>query len=419
MEKDFPVDVVHWLISHGVNPEMASILSATMMLLISFAFVWLLYMLVKRVIVNFIHIFIKHTKAKWDDVLVEHQVFDKLIMVLPVVTLSELMPYILSNHSFSAAVIQRGLSLVVVVLVVRAIFAALDACHAIADSGHLTKRLPIKSFVQLVKLFLFFIGLILAISAITQQSPFFFLSGLGVATGLILLVFKDTILGFVAGIQLATNRMVSVGDWIQMDKYGADGTVSEVTLTTVKVQNFDNTLTMIPAYALVSDSFKNWQGMSESGGRRIKRAISIDIDTVHFLTGEDKTRLVKINHLKQYLPDIEAQINQENEQIEDIENPVNGRRLTNLGTFRAYLREFVSHHDKVHKGMTILVRQLAPTQTGVPIELYIFTNDTNWNHYEDIQADIFDHIFAILPQFGLKVYQAPSGNDVRQIGNVS
>ncbi len=419
MEKDFPIDIAQWLMSYGVNGSAASILTAAVMLAVSVVFVWLLYLVAKRVLVKFLHIFIKHTRAKWDDVFVDHQVFDKLIVILPVLVLSELMPYVLSEHAVSAAFVQRALNLAAVVLIVRSIFSALDAGHAIAEAGHLTKRLPVKSFVQLVKLFLFFIGVILATAAITQQSPFFFLSGLGVATGLIMLVFKDTLLGFVAGIQLATNRMISVGDWIQMDKYGADGSVVEVSLTTVKVKNWDNTLTMIPAYALVSDSFKNWQGMSESGGRRIKRAINIDIDTVHFLTGKDKVRLMKINHLKQYLPDIEARISADNEKVDDIDNPVNGRRITNLGTFRAYLREFVSHHDKVHKGMTILVRQLAPSQTGVPIELYIFTNDTNWNHYEDIQADIFDHIFAILPQFGLKVYQAPSGNDVRQIGKVS
>lgn len=419
MEKDFPIDISQWLMSYGMSDGYASVITATLMFFVSVIFVWFLYLVAKRVIVKFLHILIKHTKAKWDDVFVEHQVFDKLIIIIPVLVLSELMPYVLSEHNVAAMMSQRALSLAVVVLVVRAIYSALDAGNAIADASHLTKRLPIKSFVQLVKLFLFFIGLILATAAITQESPFFFLSGLGVATGLIMLVFKDTILGFVAGIQLATNRMISVGDWIQMDKYGADGAVIEVSLTTVKVQNWDNTLTMIPAYALVSDSFKNWQGMSESGGRRIKRAINIDIDTVHFLTGEDKLRLLKINHLKQYLPDIEQKITTENQRIEDIENPVNGRRLTNLGTFRAYLREFLQHHDSVHKGMTLLVRQLAPTQTGVPIELYIFTNDTRWGVYEDIQADIFDHIFAILPQFGLKVYQAPSGNDVRQVGKIT
>ena len=419
MEKDFPIDIVQWLMSYGLSNSIASLLSATVMLFVSVILVWLLYLVAKRVIVRFLHIFIKHTKAKWDDVFVEYQVFDKLIIILPVLVLSESMPYVLSSHSFAAAVAQRGLSLVVVVLVIRAIFSALDASNVIAESSQLTKRLPIKSFVQLIKLFLFFIGVILATAAITQQSPFFFLSGLGVATGLIMLVFKDTILGFVAGIQLATNRMVTVGDWIQMDKYGADGNVSEVTLTTVKVKNFDNTLTMIPAYALVSDSFKNWQSMSESGGRRIKRAVNIDLDTVRFLDEQDKAELAKVNLLKHYLPEMETKIITENQRIDDIDNPVNGRRLTNIGTFRAYLKEFVSQHDKIHKGMTVLVRQLAPTQTGVPIELYIFTNDTNWNHYEDIQADIFDHIFAILPQFGLKVYQAPSGNDVRQVGKTT
>ncbi|MGB0893234.1 MAG: mechanosensitive ion channel family protein [Parashewanella sp.] len=415
MEKDFPIDVAGWLLTHGLNATLAEMLTALIMLSISSTLVWFGYLIAKRVFIRSIHILIKRTKATWDDVLMEHQVFSKMLHILPFMVLSQLMPYVLSEHEVWATIAQRGLNMVTVILIIRALYSAMDAGNAIADLSHISRRLPIKSFVQLTKLFLFFVGLILSIAAITHQSPLYFLSGLGVATGLVMLVFRDTILGFVAGIQLAANRMVSAGDWIQMDKYGADGSVVEVSLTTVKVKNWDNTITMIPAYALVSDAFRNWQGMSESGGRRIKRAVNIDISSVRFLEESDKAQLQRINHLKQYLPSIEAEINQTNALLSDIDNPVNGRRLTNLGTFRAYLKEFLQQHENVHKDMTLLVRQLAPTQTGVPIEVYIFSNDTRWGFYEDIQADIFDHIFAILPQFDLRAYQAPSGADIRSI----
>ncbi|WP_376707908.1 mechanosensitive ion channel family protein [Parashewanella spongiae] len=418
MKIDVPENATKWLIDQGWNAELASVLTAVAILTLSVVFVWLIYLLAKRVLVKMIHALIKRTRATWDDVLIQYKVFDKLIVILPVLVLSELMSYVLSEYPLFAAVAQRGLYLISVILIIRSIYAAMDAGNAIADSHHLTRRLPVKSFVQLIKLFLFFVGMILAVAVITKESPFFFLSGLGVATGLVMLVFRDTILGFVAGIQLAANRMVSSGDWIQMDKYGADGAVVEVSLTTVKVQNWDNTITMIPAYALVSDAFRNWQGMSESGGRRIKRAINIEISSVRFLTEQDKAKLLSVNHLKQYLPKIEAEISEINAHTSDIDNLVNGRRLTNLGTLRAYLREYLADHQNVHKGMTLLVRQLAPTQTGIPIELYIFTNDTRWAVYEDIQADIFDHIFAILPEFDLRAYQAPSGADVRQVGKI-
>ena len=300
-------------------------------------------------------------------------------------------------------------------MLVRAIYSALDAANDIADYNHVSRRLPIKSFVQLFKLFLFFVAVIISISVLADQSPVYFLSGLGVMTGLVMLVFRDTILGFVAGIQLAANRMVSTGDWIEMDKYGANGSVVEVSLTTVKVQNWDNTLSMIPAYALVSDAFKNWRGMSESGGRRIKRSVSIDMESIHFLSEEEQARLSKVNCLKEYFANKSKEIAEFNTSVEDSDMLVNSRHLTNIGTFRAYLIEYVTRHPLIHNDMTLLVRQLASTSEGVPIEVYVFTTDIRWNNYEEIQGDIFDHIFAILPEFGLRVFQGPTGTDIRSL----
>jgi miniconductance mechanosensitive channel len=228
-----------------------------------------------------------------------------------------------------------------------------------------------------------------------------------------MLVFKDTILGFVAGIQLAANDMVRPGDWIEMPKYGADGDVIEVALTTVKVRNFDNTITTLPTYALISDSFKNWRGMSEKGGRRIKRPIHIDVTSVRFCTPEMIERFAKIEKLRPYIDSKQAEVDAYNQDNDiDASVLVNGRRMTNLGTFRAYVLSYLRDHPKLHNNMTLMVRQLPPTATGLPLEIYVFTNDVRWVNYEDIQSDIFDHIFATVREFDLRVFQSPTGADV-------
>ncbi|MCE9680532.1 mechanosensitive ion channel family protein [Shewanella sp. AS1] len=414
MEQELRTQVSTWLTQLGVESSadaMATGVLAFACLLVAF----LVYFVVKRLVVSTMNLVIQRSKVRWDDIFMHNGVLEKLAIIVPALLLNISLPLVLTNHELLASMTDRLLDVVIVILVVRAIFSVLDSGNEIANHNQLSRRLPIKSFVQLCKLFLFFVALIVSVSILSEQSPIYFLSGLGVATGLVMLVFKDTILGFVAGIQLAANRMVSPGDWIQMDKYGADGAVEEVSLTTVKVQNWDKTITMIPAYALVSDAFKNWRGMSESGGRRIKRAVNIDVDSIGFLTEEQLARLGKINLLKEYLARKKGEISEHNAKVEDGEMPVNTRHLTNIGTFRAYLLQYMQKHPKVHQEMTLLVRQLAPTTEGLPIEIYIFTNDTRWAFYEDIQADIFDHIYAILPQFNLRAFQAPSGADIRSL----
>ncbi|QIR16290.1 mechanosensitive ion channel family protein [Shewanella aestuarii] len=373
------------------------------------------YYITRRFVVRGMNAVISRSKVTWDDVFMRFHVLERLAMLVPVILLDSLLPLIFAEQTLLSGFIDRSFSAVLVFLIIRAVYGALNAVNEIADINHINRRLPVKSFVQLIKLFLFFIGVILMIAALTDESPIIFFSGLGVATGLVMLVFRDTILGFVAGIQLAANRMVSKGDWIQMDKYGADGAVEDVTLTTVKVRNWDNTITMIPAYALVSDAFKNWRGMSESGGRRIKRAVNIDVNSIKFLSEDERNRLAKVNYLTEYLPKKFSEITEANQLISNLDMPVNGRRLTNIGTFRIYLQEFLRQHPKIHKDMTLMVRQLAPTTEGLPIELYIFTNDVRWAYYEEIQSDIFDHIFAVLPEFGLRAFQNPTGNDIRYI----
>ncbi len=418
MEQDIRHQISHWLSSLGLDSQPSDFMSTGIMVLACLLLAAIAYFIVRRVVIRAINIVIQRSKATWDDVFMRYKVLEKLAMLVPAIVLKLLVPITLSGNSLLSGLVDRLLSIWLVVLLIRVIYAGLDAVNEISDINLVSRRLPVKSFVQLIKLFLFFVGLIVSISLLANQSPVYFLSGLGVATGLVMLVFRDTILGFVAGIQLAANRMVSKGDWIQMDKYGADGAVEEVSLTTVKVRNWDNTITMIPAYALVSDAFRNWRGMSESGGRRIKRSVNLDINSIRFLTEEDRLRLGKINHLKEYLPAKFSEISQSNAKVSDLDMKVNGRHLTNVGTFRAYLQEYLQHHEKVHKQMTLMVRQLAPTTEGLPIEIYIFTNDTRWAFYEAIQADIFDHIFAVLPEFGLQAFQSPTGNDIRSLKSV-
>mgnify|MGYP006191320297 FL=1 len=418
MDQEIRLEISAWLTGLGIDSQPSDGISTSIMLLACVLVAAIAYFIMRRGVIRAVNMVILRSRVTWDDVFMRYKVLEKLAMLVPAIVLNLLVPITLTEHPVLSGLVDRLLSIWLVVLMIRAIYAGLDAVNEISDINLVSRRLPVKSFVQLFKLFLFFVGLIVSLSVLADQSPVYFLSGLGVATGFVMLVFRDTILGFVAGIQLAANRMVSKGDWIQMDKYGADGAVEEVSLTTVKVRNWDKTITMIPAYALVSDAFRNWRGMSESGGRRIKRAVNIDINSIKFLTEEDRNRLSKINCLKEYFPAKISEIQASNAKVSDLDMMVNGRHLTNVGTFRAYLQEYLQRHDKVHKEMTLMVRQLAPTTEGLPIEVYIFTNDTRWAFYEAIQADIFDHIFAVLPEFGLQAFQAPTGNDIRSLKSV-
>jgi miniconductance mechanosensitive channel len=290
--------------------------------------------------------------------------------------------------------------------------------NEIYKSLPVAKNRPIKGYVQVVQILLYSIAIILIISILRGKPATGLLASLGAMAAVLILVFKDTILGFVASIQLSANKMVQIGDWISMPKHNADGTVTEITLNTVKVQNWDRTISTIPTYALVSDSFGNWRGMEESGGRRIKRHISIDMKSVKFCTPEMLTRFKKINSLKEYIEKTENEIEKFNEENNiDNEIVVNGRRMTNLGTFRKYLEAYLRNHPMIHNDMTFLVRQLQPTEKGIPLEIYVFGKDQRWGYYESIQADIFDHILAVIPEFDLRIFQNPSGEDFKSLIN--
>ena len=366
---------------------------------------------IKRSIEKFAH----YTIQQWDDILVEKHIVKRILYFIPLILLYVLSSPILTGTSllpFSQALI----SVLFLIAVMMFLDAMLSALLAIYGKSAIAKEISITPFVQVLKLGLYFVTGILLLSLLLQKTPLYFLSGLGALTAVLMFVFKDVLMGFVAGIQLIANKMVAPKDWIEMPKYGADGDVLEITLTTVKVQNFDNTITTIPTYALINESFKNWRNMNLSGGRRIKRYVNIDLGSIKFCNSEMLVRFKSIQLISQYIQNRQEEILVYNKKHQvDESTLVNGRRLTNIGVFRSYVEAYLRQHPMIHKDMTFLIRQLSPSENGLPIEIYVFCKDTNWTAYEAIQADIFDHILAVVPEFDLRVFQEPSGSDFQKI----
>ena len=373
--------------------------------------------LTKLVILRVVHKVVARTKAAWDDVLVARGVFTRL---------SHLVPGLILYYGallFSTEEMTEGLTgWLRRVAMAYIAFCVAWSLHALLNAGQdIYKKLPfsasrpITGYVQTVQLLVWFGAAVFGIASLLDKSPAGFLTGLGALSAVLMLVFRDSIMGLVAGIQITANDMVRIGDWLEMPNYGADGDVIDITLHTVKIRNWDKTISTIPTHALINDSFKNWRGMQQAGGRRIKRALMIDLQSVRFC---DEAMLAKwegVSLLRDYLAKRRKEVEAWNrEQGVDGACPVNGRRLTNLGTFRAYIEAYLHALPNIHQqGMTFLVRQLAPTEKGVPIEIYVFTNDIRWANYENIQADIFDHLFAVVSWFDLRIFQAPAGGDVR------
>ncbi len=365
-------------------------------------------MLAKRIVVRGATALIGKTTTSWDDVLIEHRVIQRMSHLAPALVVYHFALPVLENYPWWSNSVRQASLIYMLLVVVSVIDAALNAIADVMQSSEASQDLPIKSLAQVLKLGLYIIAGIAVLSLILGKSPLLLLSGLGAMTAVIMLVFKDAILGFVGGIQLSANRMVARGDWIEMPKYGADGDVIEVALTTVKVQNWDKTITTIPTYALISESFKNWRGMSESGGRRIKRAINLDVNSIRFCDDEMLKRFTKIPYMAEYLKSKRDEVSKRyKENAMDELPPGSDRRLTNVGTFRAYVIAYLRDHPMIHQDMTLMVRQLAPGPHGLPVEIYGFSRDQRWVSYENIQADVFDHILAMVPEFDLRVYQIP------------
>ena len=385
-------------------------------LLVLLAGAVIINLIVKQVLVRAVRAFAKRSSITWDDTLVTHNVFGRLAQVVPALIVFAGVPFIPDLPEGGAQLIRNVAMGYMVLMLTLALTAMLSAANTIYAASPIAKERPLKGFVQLVQIVVWIIGGVLIVATVLDRSPLLLLSGFGAMTAILLLVFKDTILSLVASVQLTAQDMVRVGDWIEMPKFGADGDVVDVQLHTVKVQNWDKTITTIPTHRLITDSFKNWRGMSQSGARRIKRAIFIDVSSIRFQTQDEVNHFTRFALLKDYVRNKEQELADYNAGLATaVDAEVNRRRLTNVGTFRAYAYNYLKNHPKIHKGMTLLVRQLSPGPEGLPLEIYCFTNTTEWAVYEDIQSDIFDHLLAIVPEFGLRLYQKPAGSDLANL----
>lgn len=410
--------VMNWLIGLGLEHETARIISDYGLFIIIILLSLIIFKITRRILINVIHNVTRKSKTNWDDILLEKRFFSKISYLVPAYILYVASPIVLKNYPITFAAIQTILTIYMIIIVILAINAFLNAVAAIYDDFSISKTKPIKGYIQIIKIFVYIVGAIIIIASLIQKNPLGLIGGLGAFSAVLLLVFKDPILGFVGGIQLSANNMVKPGDWISMPKYDADGTVIDIALTTVKVQNWDKTISTIPTYSLIESSFKNWRGMEESGGRRIKRSINIDMKSIRFCTPEMLKKYQKIEFVEKYVSKTQAIVEEYNK-THHIDNSVlvNGRRQTNIGVFRAYLNGYLYNHPKIHNNMTFLIRQLQPTDKGLPIEIYVFSKIQEWAKYEDLQSDIFDHVLAVIPEFDLKVFQNPSGDDFQKLIN--
>ena len=403
------------LLELGLTTGMVESLVRGGLILLVLLLSWVAHRVSQGPINRSIEKFAHYTIQQWDDILVEKHIVKRILYFIPLILLYVLSSPILTGTSL-LPLSQTLISVLFLIAGMMFLDAMLNALLAIYGKSAISKEISITPFVQVLKLGLYFVTGILLLSLLLQKTPLYFLSGLGALTAVLMFVFKDVLMGFVAGIQLIANKMVAPKDWIEMPKYGADGDVLEITLTTVKVQNFDNTITTIPTYALINESFKNWRNMNLSGGRRIKRYVNIDLGSIKFCSSEMLEQFKRIQLISQYIQNRQEEILVYNKKHQvDESTLVNGRRLTNIGVFRSYVEAYLRQHPMIHKDMTFLIRQLSPSENGLPIEIYVFCKDTNWTAYEAIQADIFDHILAVVPEFDLRVFQEPSGSDFQKI----
>ena len=402
--------VSEWIIQgfsyFGFSVDRDSLLYQLSVFFILLLLAWLSYRTIQIMLHGKITKLVLASKNTWDDELHKHKFFRRCGHIIPAILVYLLSQLLLKDSETLLLVIQKAMIIYMLLAAVAAGNALLNTIEDIYNASDLAKRAPITGFVQVAKLLLVIVAALLVIANLLDKSPLLLLSGLGAVTAILLLLFRDTILGFVAGIQIAANRMVNTGDWIEMPKYGADGNVLEVGLTTVKVQNWDNTISTIPTYALITDPVKNWRGMSESSGRRIKRSLHLDIQSIRFCDADTLEAFKKIRFISEYVETKKSELQAFNHQQQiDEDDLINARRLTNVGTFRAYIEAYLRHHPDLNKGLTLMVRQLAPNELGLPLEIYCFSAQKDWVKYEAIQADIFDHILAMLPVFQLRAYQ--------------
>lgn len=401
----------------GLQQKVGPIVMDLIILAVLLVLAFIANYVAKRFILKLVEHFASKSSTKWDDVLVKRKFFRRLSHFAPALVIY-LMSSVFFENDTAILVTRRIAAIYMLFVAIITIDAFLSSVVDIYHSYDTSRKVPVRIIVQVAKILLYAVVGIVILSTVIGKSPAFFIGGLGAMAAVLMLIFKDSILGLTAGIQLSANKMVRVGDWIEMPKYGADGDIIDISLTTVKVQNWDKTIITIPTFALVSEGVKNWRGMSESGGRRIKRSIYIDMTSVKFCTEEMTEKFSKIKYLSDYIRNKGKELSEFNSQ-KNIDDSVlvNGRRMTNIGTFRAYLVSYLKDHPKINKNLTFLVRQLDPGPNGLPIEIYVFSNDQVWANYEAIQSDIFDHILAVIPEFELKVFQNPTGADFQNLAH--
>ena len=400
------------LMDKGVNPSFAGYLSYGIVILIIIVLCVLINFIMKKIVLRIMSRIIKNNKMLWDDIMLERRVIQRGFHMIPGIIV-----YIAAPIFDQAQEIIRRLSTTYILIASVFVFNALmDTINEVYRLKPISKVRPIKGLLQVIKIIVYIILIIIGIANLMGESPLILLSGIGALAAVFSFVFKDSILGFIAGIQLTSNDMLRIGDWIEMPKYGADGDVIDITLNTVKVQNFDKTIVTIPAYALISDSFKNWRGMMEFGGRRIKRAFHIDVNSITLCTPEMLEKFKNIRYIKEYVVGKEEELRLYNQNLDTGTNlMINGRHMTNIGTFRAYIKNYLKNHPDLNQDLVQMVRQLPPGENGLPIEIYAFSKSTDWVSYEGVQADIFDHILSVAEEFGLRIFQNPTGFDMKQI----
>ena len=384
-----------WLQQMGVAEGHVVLIERVAVILLILAVAFILDRICRKLLIPAVRKVTAKTDSVWDDHLLSDDVLNNICRLIPPIAVTAMIPYALYDTPALLSFVLKFCWIYIIVLAVKLICAFISSIYAISSEHEKLKNHSLKGIYQMIKLVVICIGAIIIISTLIDKNPIAILTGLGAGTAILMLVFQDTIKGLVAGIQLTVNDMLRPGDWITMPKYGADGDVMEVTLTTVKVRNWDKTITTVPPYALVNDSFQNWRGMFDIGGRRVKRSINIDMHTVRFCTAEE------MSHFRQQ------------QWMEGFEST--GNEEVNLYVFRHYMQYYLSHHPKVNQDMILLVRQLQPTAEGMPIELYFFSADTAWIRYEHLQGEVFDHVLAVLHKFGLKVFQSPTGLDLQRL----
>lgn len=398
-----------YLLSVGISENNAEYLNMLALLLALLLIVFIVDFIIRKLIRGTFTQFATKTKTNFDDILIKNKVPRNIAHIIPLLFALEFIPIVFFDFPSFENTVEKGLQVFAIILTLWIVRSLLNTLKDYFKTLPKLKDKPVDSYIQVFMIFAWIGGLMSAIAIITDIPFLKFVTGLGAVSAVIILVFKDTIMGFVASIQVSINDMVRIGDWITFEKYGADGDVIEINLATVKVQNFDKTITTIPTYALISDSFKNWRGMTNSEGRRIKRAMFIQQDGIKYLNENEVENLKKIQLIKSYLETRQSDILLYNKTNNiDKELLVNGRNLTNLGVFRKYIDSYLQQHSAINKDMMIMARQLAPTTQGIPLEIYAFSSDKRWENYEYIMSDIFDHLLAALTYFDLEIFELPS-----------